>query len=251
MTLASAVAPGFVDIAVDATAVYWTNNKELMSLPLAGGVSRLVWTDANTLNSLATDGTALYWTDEALGDVVSLPLGAAAMTLATARSQPGIIGAAMGRVYWEEISSLGVGSVMSAPIAGGAVEALIAPGSAGPVFPDAISGASLYGGSGENVASVPLAGGTISTLAVEQDVQSIVADANNVYWVAYGGAIKCVPVGGGSVVTLGVVPAGPEGTFAQIAVDATSVYWLDMGPPTGSGVDATYVQGYLARVSTL
>ncbi len=71
--------------------------------------------------------------------------------------------------------------------------------------------------------SVPISGGTPTTLASGQDNPgNMVVDDTSVYWAnnSTPGAIVKVPIAGGAPITLaaGVEPWG-------IAVDATSVYW--------------------------
>jgi hypothetical protein len=244
-------------IAVDAVNVYWISGGVILSVPVGGGTRSKVWTGSINLDSIATDGTTLYWADAngTAGTIMSRPLDGAATTLASAQSEPGIVGFGAGHAYWADTSLAGPdpgqNSISSVPLGGGTVATLVPAAGWSVGAAGAISGATLYGELGQDLVSFPLAGGAPTTLAADAGPLQIVADGENVYWLTYSGSIECIPIGGGRVVTLAFAPDGPEMMPAVIAVDATSVYWVDQGPPTGSGVDATYVNGYVAKVSKL
>ena len=83
------------------------------------------------------------------------------------------------------------------------------------------------------VMKVPVAGGTLTTLALAQNTpQSIAIDGTSAYWINAGtganyftdGAVMKVPVAGGTLSTL----ASGQGNPAGIAVDGTSVYWSNL-----------------------
>jgi hypothetical protein len=239
-------------IVVDSTNVYWVTGSACMSTPVSGGPVTAAVTMPNGYNfGIATDGTSLYWAGQAIsgpdpaGVIVRLPPGGSASTLASAQFQPRDVLVDSARVYWADLNNYGVTSVMSTALVGGTVATLVPAGSPGPVYPLAIVGATLYG-VGDSVTSVPLAGGTVTTLAANQLSETIAVDADNVYWVS-DSVIKCVPLTGGRVVTLAPAPDGPGNQSAMIAVDATSVYWVDQGRATGVVADDNY--GYVAKVS--
>jgi hypothetical protein len=78
------------------------------------------------------------------------------------------------------------------------------------------------------VGKVPVAGGTPTVLAsgVGFAGEQIAVDAARVYFVGNSdGSVHAVPVDGGPVVTLATGQSGPGG----IAVDATYVYWSNLG----------------------
>jgi hypothetical protein len=109
------------------------------------------------------------------------------------------------------------------------------------------------------VMKVPLAGGTPTTLASEQDFPSYIrADGASVYWTTWSMGI------GGELFMMGnasVMRASPDGSktlalrsvelypnrfpvYGQIAVDAKTVYWAYEG-----NVDDDYVDGSILAVS--
>ena len=78
--------------------------------------------------------------------------------------------------------------------------------------------------------SVPLGGGTVTTLAATPEFPQLMAlDATHVYWAAGGnGGVLSVPVTGGAVTTLAPDQYGTE----AVAVDATYVYWTNFSAGT-------------------
>jgi len=196
--------------------------------------------------SMAIQGTTLYWSDDRRGVVMSRPAGGTATTLASGVFAETLIGFAAGQIYLENPTGLGTISVLSLPLGGGTVTRLFAPSSTTLQGSLAISGTTLYGEEAKgDITALPLDGGPSKILAVDPGVDNLVADADNLYGV-WGGSLKCVPLRGGPEVTLASAPEAPEMTLAVIAVDATSLYWVDLGPSSGS-----QNTGYVAKVSKL
>jgi len=68
-------------------------------------------------------------------------------------------------------------------------------------------------------------------------------DATRVYWTLltagpYGGAVMAVPIAGGAATALATGQPG----LAGIAVDATSVYWADMGTDANHFADGAVMR---------
>jgi hypothetical protein len=83
------------------------------------------------------------------------------------------------------------------------------------------------------IRSVPLAGGTTATLATGlSQPMGIAVDAQNVYAVSQDGRIVSVPLSGASTVT---VLAQTQPNPYAMAVDATNVYWSNVGSGAGNG----------------
>jgi hypothetical protein len=106
--------------------------------------------------------------------------------------------------------------------------------------------------------SVPVTGGTPTTLVSNQDYPwAIAVDNNNVYWTNYGnsgavsggmtttGAVLQAPIGGGTVVTLAQGLEDPYG----IALDAQNVYFTTYAGgrvkkvPIGGGTVVVLAEG--------
>jgi hypothetical protein len=91
----------------------------------------------------------------------------------------------------------------------------------------AVDSTSLYVGSLSAVLRVPLAGGNPVTLVPRRDnIGGLVADLTNLYWTTTTShTVLSLPLAGGSPVQL---YSSPSGGFANaLAVDATSVYFTD------------------------
>jgi hypothetical protein len=90
--------------------------------------------------------------------------------------------------------------------------------------------------------SVPIGGGSVVTLAPEQDsLGGIAVDEADVYW-TNGDSVMRIPVDGGVATTLACGQNSP----AAVAVDATSVYWVVLTRPYAHEAPA---QGSLLRLT--
>jgi hypothetical protein len=118
----------------------------------------------------------------------------------------------------------------------------------------------LYWSQNDNIVKVPTGGGSPVTLASGQQVPSSLAvDDRNVYWTNSGvdacsttvacgspdGSVVMVPVAGGAPTTLATGLCSPD----SIAIDADSVYFVDLGVgqvlkvPIGGGAPTTLATG--------
>ena len=82
---------------------------------------------------------------------------------------------------------------------------------------------SVYVIAGAEVMSVPLGGGSPTTLAVDQgNPLGLALDATHVYWTSLSGAVLKVPIAGGAPTTL-----ARASMPTAIAVHGASAYWID------------------------
>ncbi len=249
VTLASAQQPGW-GIAVDDTSVYWTTvpagnigDGAVLKTGKTAGTSGAVKTLAAGVYDplyVAVDDESVYWASPVADIVASVPKpGGPVTTLAMGQANPQYLAVTGSTIVWLDVGAEGgPGSVMTMPLAGGTPVSI-----AGGDFPAglAVGGGNVFWtsltakGDGQQwLESTPLAGGATSTLAtVTRSVTSLATDGTTLYFTDIGdgaagaGYLGSVPVNagpsGGSVTTLVSQSNGPSG----IAIDDTSVYWLD------------------------
>jgi len=142
-------------------------------------------------------------------------------------------------VYWANAAPGGSGAVMKVPLCGGTTTTLAESGPDGPALVGGIavdaarvywtsSGPSQMSASTDGVVavlSVPLGGGTITTLTTlalgpGSNAIGFALGTAGVYWTS-SAEVLSVALGGGAVTTLAPAP----GVIGGVAVDSTSVYW--------------------------
>ena len=198
-TLASGISSGMSPIAVDSSNVYVLDGDYIKKVPLAGGTMEKVTSahsgtigDLSVVNQdIATDGVNIYWTTEGTGtgygptiQKVSV-LGGPTVTLAS-------------------------DSAYSDP-----------QGSRWRILVDTQN---VYWSTSGAVKSVPISGGTITTLVVDPQFVDFTIDASNVYFSLLGkNVINKVPLGGG---TISAVQQLAEPWV--LINDASHLYWIDL-----------------------
>jgi hypothetical protein len=228
-------------IGVDATTLYWANSNggEIMSLSLAGGSppTALVTGEVGP-QMIALDAANVYWAaagggGPAQASVRTSPKAAgAAHNVATNRGQVRDLTVDATDVYWTEPAA---SSVFKASIAAFGVVTAVATNQAG-AGGIALDAAHVYwantaggtAGMGAIMSVAKLAGAPTAIVSNLTAPFLIAIDGTNVYWDEQraAGNIATAPLAGGSAAT--TVVAG-QGFSNCIAVDATSVYWINGG----------------------
>jgi len=189
-------------IAVDATSVYWTNGDPngssrplVLKVPLGGGIVSTLVTQSNTekdAEEITVDATSVYWIDHFANAIKKVPLNGGPVTTISTSVQSISVGDLTGGITVDATNVYWTddNAVMKAPLSGG-------------------PGVALTSGMG-----------TFSLRCTP----GLVIDAQNAYWSSLSGSVLKVPLTGGRTTTLAEGLSNPRG----IAVDATSVYWVDI-----------------------
>jgi hypothetical protein len=214
-------AGGVYGIAVDATYVYFGDGTTIQRVPKSGGTATTVVTAA-TSYCIAVDATSVYWTAPNSAWKADKTASGAGTRLATVNAV-GNYGLAVDgtNVYWGSGGS-GTGTLYSVPLGGGTPNPLATAFSflqgvtldATNVYYASFSGAFVYAKAGGAPALLDAAGNT-----------GIAVDALDVFWAASNGSIARRPIAGGANVVLVNGLNNPN----SVAVDATSVYFTDVG----------------------
>jgi hypothetical protein len=239
-------------VATDATHLYTTADTgaaaSVVSVPLAGGAAvTLTSATGTTPGGIAVQGSNVYFgTFSGSGTVSYVPVdgGAPSVLAAQTPGAPTAITVDATSVYWGTAGGMFMDGVFKAPLAGGAATTLVATGQ-DDVEGIAVDSTSVYWSDfgGGNLLSVPIGGGSPSTIAAGARGMNGLAVSGQSAYVTFGsGAVASVPIGGGTPTTLAVGQPQPAG----IAVDSTRVYWdtqfglgAILAAPLGGGAPAT------------
>ncbi len=245
----SGQSPSAYDITLVGGTLFWStyNSGGILKVPVTGGAALPVFSGGQVIQGIANDGTSVYWADEyaskiqtaniASGVVQTLepqpdagvPDGGAIVTSPT----PVVVDA--NHIYWGNVGA--TASVYQANKDGSNPMALITgvnPSNGSWLAVDSTNVYYTVFNTGA-VLSVPIGGGTVTTLSTgESQPGPIVSDSTALYWKVTG-AIRKYPKAGGPATTLAncanlsTVSAGQCSSPNRLTVDATYVYWTDVG----------------------
>jgi hypothetical protein len=210
------------------------------------GVITLVTRDRSTWfgSSLVVDGNDLYWLEH--GDLMDGPgrlmrmrtCGGEPAQVAPTANYPGSLVIDDAQAYWTGWDpSTQIGSLATAPLSGGMLSTLASSYRADSL---AVSGGNVYWADDESVDRTSRSGGSVATLASGQFPQGLLADATSLVWTnsaARGWWVAVMPLAGGAVTTLASGTSGNLGFSDAIALDGAHVYFTAFAPGYG-GVGA-------------
>jgi hypothetical protein len=126
--------------------------------------------------------------------------------------------------FWTDGIGGGPFRVLTIPLAGGSVSTLYTLASASRI---AIAGSTLYLGDNAGAfKSGPTSGGSLTTLATGLlSAQTLAVGPTHLAWISSFGDIVVMPLAGGASTTLATGESSPRG----IAIDGTNVYWTAQG----------------------
>lgn len=267
-------ASGTNDIIVDDTDVYWVNSAAspntytIKRVPIAGGEVTILVSTTKPIISMVRDNTHLYWLEEDFPDpgvVKKMPLGGGEVS--TVVDGNGLYNGFVGNIVVHG-TNIFVAEVQY-PYPGNARLIRFDINSSAatflgviPTLPKKLAAdeSNVYWADASSVNSMPLNGGSITTLVSGLNSPADLAvDTTNVFWVetvccAHGqeGSIKKVPIGGGAVSVLADGVDAPQ----TMAITSSSIYWVEGGPigqiegfgriammPISGGSETTVISG--------
>jgi hypothetical protein len=251
-------------LAVDAENVYWSAQScatacqtVLLSQPLAGGTNTQLSRAGQNVLDVTADGQNVYWLEQqsiqgqmaADGSVPGSVMmrdpagGVIPVTVAPARflysGGRASIAVDSNVIYWTDgcpansVADCG-GELMKVPVAGGTPVQLatwsgfsysqIKVGPGGVYFAVPVTQSSMQPPPPTGILRVPLAGGD-PVMVSAPPALAITLDDANIYWTDYTDMMKA-PLPSGAPATRA---ATTTSTSFDLAVDATSLYWVDTG----------------------
>jgi hypothetical protein len=220
--------------------LYWTTGGagKVFSVPTTGGAATPISLTENLPDKIVSDGTNIYYTDwtrirylsVAGGSPSTLPIPAATNQFAT----PTGIAVDSTYVYWSNQGGpRGSATIWRANKTDGSNPTQLVMTPADSIQSITIDATTIYftsnyGGGNMGVYSIPIGGGSATTLAgTEMFPGMITSDANAIYWLDGSRVRKMTKSGGPASVTT-IVPVTAllsNGTLNDIALDANYLYF--------------------------
>lgn len=189
------------DIAIDANNVYWTDGAAVWQIPKSGGTPMML-AQGTLTSGVAVDSSNVYWADEVGGGdagptntglILKTPIGGGTITtIATDQNIPLGVQVDATNLYWVNQGDVTTadGMVMKAPLAGGSPVTLAMGQDT--IFDLAIDSNAVYwnnwGQQTDNppkttggLYSVPLGGGTATTIAAQVQPYAVAVDGTSLY----------------------------------------------------------------------
>lgn len=217
---------------MDATSVYWANDGAVMKAPVGGGNPTTVALTSGGGEYLALDSGNVYWTDSNAIGKVSKAGGSPTLLVAIPNWLTYGIAVDATSVYWTDYNAH---TVMKVPVAGGQPTTLASLGSE--PWAIAIDATNVYW-MASGLMMMPIAGGNMKVLAATPG-SALAARGTSLYWTrSNDGSVmtcdvnKCVPT------KLASGQSEPD----AIAVDASSVYWVNWGTLDKQRKDGTIMK---------
>lgn len=223
-------------IVTDGTTVYWTTPPNVMSVPATGGPPAVVATGVAPI-AITLDASYLYWIDAkkgGLGDLVKQPRGGGPpVVLSDTGSNALRLAVSDTAAFF--FNGFGTDRLETTPLAGGPRSYFHLFNTLGAAMSGiAIDAANVYvtfDNSGGAVVACPLPSGDCTIISNGNNgARAIASDGSFAYFLSpHGGAgaltgvVRRAPVAGGPTQVIAV--SGHD--LVDIAVDATSVYWIN------------------------
>jgi hypothetical protein len=174
-------------VAVDSTAVYWSEEGgAIRSVPIDGGEARTVATGTRPAPGLAIGRESVYWgTSEGL---MAAPLGGGQPELVGSGAPWDVEVAGDDVVYVDQFDR----TLKKVAVSGGSTVTIADAGTEGAPFWLALDGDTAYVTSGTSILKAPLGGGDFVTLASSPVPCSIAVDGTSVYWTDLDEGLKKV-----------------------------------------------------------